>query len=397
MEFKSLEPKTKLALLLFGLMGFFAMGDNYAASPMLVDISGDFNVDIGTAALSVAAYMFPFGLFTLLFGPLGDRYGKAKIISIAAFGTAIFSCLGALAFNITSLAAVRAVNGALGAGILPVTISYVGDLFEEQKQKMNAIGSVMGMYFLGAAAATAIGGGLSFIGSWRLVYLVYGIAELIIAILMLKYLAFTPGTAKSIGFRQAYANAFSQPFLLKTVVLLFLVGIAVFGSFTYLGDFLVEKTRLNILYTGLLMTPFGLATYIGGQKAGNIRQKLGPKITLFAGILGVISWALLGQWPGFYYVFPILVVFGFAFVLLQSTIIVTAQQQLPRQRGIVMSLTSFNMFVGGGLGILINKFLLTRWSYETIFIIAALAFLLASFLAYRLLLCIARQDNLAGL
>jgi predicted MFS family arabinose efflux permease len=389
--------KTKLAIFLFGLMGFCAMGDNYAASPMLVDIARDFSVDIGTAALSVAAYMFPFGLFTLLFGPLGDRYGKAKIISVAAFGTAIFSCLGALAFDITSLAAVRAVNGALGAGILPVTISYVGDLFEEPKARMNAIGSVMGMYFLGAAAATAVGGGLSYIGSWRLVYLAYGVAEFIIALLMLKYLVFAPGTAKSLGFRRAYANAFSQPFLLKTVVLLFLVGFAVFGSFTYLGDFLVERAGLNIFYVGLLMTPFGLATYIGGQKAGDIRQKLGSKITLFAGILGVISWAPLGQWPGLYYVIPLLVAFGFAFVLLQSTIIVTAQQQLPMQRGVAMSLTSFNMFVGGGLGVLMNKYLLAHWGYEIIFLLAALAILAAGLLAYYLLFCMARQDSLGGL
>ena len=64
--------KTKLAVFLLGLMGFWAMGDNYAASPMLVDIARDFSIDIGTAALSVAAYMLPWA-FTLLFGPLGDR------------------------------------------------------------------------------------------------------------------------------------------------------------------------------------------------------------------------------------------------------------------------------------------------------------------------------------
>ncbi|HHU75656.1 MAG TPA: MFS transporter [Firmicutes bacterium] len=386
-----MQPRTKHVVLLLGLMGFWAMGDNYAASPMLVDIARDFGIDIGTAALSVAAYMLPFGLFTLLFGPLGDRYGKARVISIAAFGTAVFSCLGALAFNIISLAAIRAINGILAAAILPVTMSYVGDLFEEPKKRLNAIGSVMGMYFLGGAAATAIGGGLSFIGSWRLVYLAYGVAELIIALLMFKYLIFAPGTAKTLGLRQAYANAFSQPFLLKTVVLLFLVGFAVFGSFTYLGDFLVEMTGLNIFYVGLIMTPFGLAAYAGGQKAGDIRLKLGSNMTLLAGILGLITWAPLGQWPGIYYTLPILLAFGFAFVLIQSTVIFTAQQQLPMQRGTVMSLASFNMFVGGGCGVLINKFLLINWGYKSIFLIAALAIFVAGLLVHRLLLILTGQ------
>ncbi|WDC85759.1 MFS transporter [Caloramator sp. mosi_1] len=63
----------------------------------------DLNLKLTTAAISVTAYMLAFGVFTILFGPLGDRYGKTKIINIAAFGTAIFSMLGAFAFNLPSL------------------------------------------------------------------------------------------------------------------------------------------------------------------------------------------------------------------------------------------------------------------------------------------------------
>ena len=188
------EINTEKAVLFLGAMGFWVMGDNYAASPMLVDIARDFNLEIGSAAVVVTAYMLPFGLFTVFFGPLADRYGKARVISLAAFITALFSALGALAYDITSLSIIRAINGAFAAAILPVTISYVGDLFPDPKHKLNAIGSVMGMYFLGAAAATAIGGGLSFFGSWRLVYLTYGVAEFIVLIFMLKYLVFGAGT-----------------------------------------------------------------------------------------------------------------------------------------------------------------------------------------------------------
>jgi len=73
------------AVLLLGAMGFWVMGDNYAASPMLVDIAQDFGLEIGTAAMVVVAYMIPFGLFTFIFGPLGDRYGKLRIIAVAFF------------------------------------------------------------------------------------------------------------------------------------------------------------------------------------------------------------------------------------------------------------------------------------------------------------------------
>src|SRR4030042_2042922 len=69
-----------------GLMAFFCNGDNYAAAPLLVEIARDLHLDISRAALSVTAYMLPFGLFTLLFGPLADRYGKARLHNIYEFG-----------------------------------------------------------------------------------------------------------------------------------------------------------------------------------------------------------------------------------------------------------------------------------------------------------------------
>ncbi|MDW2800191.1 hypothetical protein RZO55_21705 [Clostridium boliviensis] len=56
---------------------------------------------------------------------ISDRFGKVKIINIAAMGTSIFSILGAFAFNLPSLIFFRAMNGAFGAGIFPVTMALV--------------------------------------------------------------------------------------------------------------------------------------------------------------------------------------------------------------------------------------------------------------------------------
>jgi len=89
--------KRNLMVMVLSLMAFLANGDNYAVAPLLINIAKDLKIDIGSAALSVTAYMLAFGLFTIIFGPLGDRYGKTRIINVAAFGTAIFSMLGAFA------------------------------------------------------------------------------------------------------------------------------------------------------------------------------------------------------------------------------------------------------------------------------------------------------------
>jgi predicted MFS family arabinose efflux permease len=373
-------------ILVLGMMAFWCNGDNYAAAPLIVEIAKDLQLDISRAALSVTAYMLPFGLFTLLFGPLADRYGKARIINLAAFGTAIFSGLGAVAFDLTSLSIIRAINGAFAAAILPVTMSLIGDRFgSNPKEVQNALGKVLGMMFLGGASATAIGGALAYVGSWRLVYLVYGVAELITALIMLRLLEKQPGTVSSLNLKEAYRDAFANSNLLKTVSIIFLVGFSVFGSFTYVGKFVETRTGYNILLVGMILTFFGLATVVGGRKGGALRQKLGNKLLLFAGILASISWALMGAWYSPALLSLSLAGFGFGFIMIQPTLIGTAQQFMPKRRGTAMSLASFNMFVGGGIGTYLNGKILNNWGFEAIFIFAAALILVAGTLAAVLL------------
>ncbi|KXB03605.1 hypothetical protein AKJ47_01945 [candidate division MSBL1 archaeon SCGC-AAA261G05] len=273
-------------------------------------------------------------------------------------------------------------NGGFAAAVLPVTVSLIGDVFEEPKAKMNSIGAVLGMYFLGAAAATAIGGGLSFIGSWRYVYLTYGIAEFILVVLIYKFLTFREGTVDKLSFREAYGDAISHSDLLRTVSLLFLVGFTVFGSFTYLGDYLVQQTGYNLLSVGLILTLFGLAAFAGGRNTGSLKEKVGSKILVIAGVLGLVSLLIVSYWLGIYFVLPALVGFGLAFVILQATIITTAQQYLPTKSGTVMSLASFNMFVGGAVGVFTNRIILNQLGYQGLFMVAGLAILTVGILAF---------------
>lgn len=70
--------KNKMVMLL-GLAGFIVMADNWVVSPILPAISQNLNIDIARAGLLITAYMIPFGIFQILFGPLADRYGKKQV------------------------------------------------------------------------------------------------------------------------------------------------------------------------------------------------------------------------------------------------------------------------------------------------------------------------------
>ena len=373
------KSKNKLIMIL-GLMAFLANGDNYAAAPLIINISKDLNISVSTAAISVTAYMLAFGVFTLIFGPVSDRYGKVKIINIAAMGTSVFSILGAFAFNLPSLIFFRAMNGAFGAGIFPVTMALVGQSFDD-KNRHKALGKVMGLMFLGAATASAIGGALSYFGSWRLVYLIYGIGELVLSIIMLKILERDKPVVETLDFAKAYKEPLTNFKFMRIVLIVFFLGFSVFGSFTYSGSLIQEITGYNILIVGLIISLFGVGTVIGGRMAPKLKAKLKNRFLVLAGIIGAISLFALSTVTNAWMLGMALFGFGLAFIFLQSTLIATAQEQLPKMRGTAMSLTSFNMFVGGAVGTSLNGMIIKTYGASRIFLVTAVLLLVVSMFA----------------
>jgi len=73
--------------------------------------------------------------------------------------------------------------------------------------------------------------------------------------------------------------------------------------------------------------------------------------------------------------------FGVAFIFLQSTLITTVQEKLPKRRGTAMSLASFNMFVGGAVGTSINAMVIETGSLATIYLSSAIILFLVSMVA----------------
>ena len=379
-----MKNKNRMIMVL-GFMAFLANGDNYAAAPLIIKISEDLSLTINAAAMSVTAYMLASGVFTLIFGPLSDRYGKVKIINIAAMGTAIFSMLGALAFNLTSLLFFRAMNGVFGAGIIPVTLALVGQSFDNENRH-KAIGKVMGLLFLGGATATAIGGLLSYIGSWRLVYLAYGVGELILALIMLKTLVRDKPVIEKLNFIKAYKEPFTNYSFMILASMVFFVGFSVFGSFTYTGKLIQELTGYNILVVGLILSLFGVGAVLGGRIAPKLKKTFKSWFLVSAGVIGGLSLFTLSIAENLWLLALALFGFGVAFIFLQSTLISAAQDKLPNTRGTAMSLTSLNMLVGGAIGTSVNSMIMNKYGISiifrnTAFVIFAVGILAAIFIA----------------
>ncbi|MEW9552380.1 MFS transporter [Nonomuraea sp. NPDC050783] len=127
---------------------------------------------LGPAGLSwvVNAYVLAFGSLLLLGGRSGDVYGLRRVFLT---GTALFAAasLGAaLAGDLVTLVAARAVQGVGAALLAPTALAMVLTLFHDGPRRGAALGVWGAVSGVGGAAGVLLGGLLSDAYGWRSVF-----------------------------------------------------------------------------------------------------------------------------------------------------------------------------------------------------------------------------------
>ncbi|WP_217707192.1 MFS transporter [Nonomuraea rhodomycinica] len=118
----------------------------------------------------VNAYVLAFGSLLLLGGRSGDVYGLRRVFLL---GTALFaaSSLGAaLADDVVTLIAARAVQGVGAALLAPTALAMVLTLFHDGPRRGAALGVWGAVSGVGGAAGVLLGGLLSDTYGWRSVF-----------------------------------------------------------------------------------------------------------------------------------------------------------------------------------------------------------------------------------
>ncbi|MEW1567557.1 MFS transporter [Streptomyces sp. NPDC060011] len=108
----------------------------------------------------------------ILFGTLGDRIGRRRVLLLgyALFGVA--SGIAALADNAQVLIGARALLGVGGAMIMPATLSILRQVFPDRRERALAIGIWSAVAAVGAAIGPLLGGFLLEHFWWGSVFLV---------------------------------------------------------------------------------------------------------------------------------------------------------------------------------------------------------------------------------
>lgn len=370
----------KKMILILGFAGFVAMADNWVVSPILPSIAQNMNVDVASASIVITAYMLPFGLFQLLYGYLAERLGKRQVITFSISMFTIATGLCAFALAIPDLAVYRALTGTFAAAIMPVSLALIGDLFP-MEERQSAIGSFMGISFLGQGLSMAIGGSIAYFLNWRGVFGVYAGLAIVSSLLLFTIGRKIPSTKnKESRSFMPYLNILKTPSSLMIYALVFFEGVFLLGSFSFLGGFIKKAFDLNNFAIGMVMTAFGIMALLAGRKSGMIAAKIGRKKTAVIGLsLAFMADLLLVTMGGFLSVVVIAVgLMGCGFMMAHSTFLTIATEFAAKARGIAMSLVAFCFMGGGGIGTAIGGRIVATSGFERLFTIYDIGLLLVT-------------------
>ncbi len=291
----------KWRVLAAGVLGWLFAGVQLALMPFAaLTISKDLMGDSFSAAGGgswFAAYtaitMLGAGIGGIVFGNLGDQYGRSKGLAWSTLCYTLFGVLGYFAQSQEQLIAMRFMVGMGVGGTWPNGVSLLAEFWD--KMSRPALAGLMG-----AAANLGILL-LSLVGkwfvvtpeTWRPLMLITG-SPILLAVLLLWFLPESPKWRQSHGSDKLRASAlplgelFRRPLLRVTVL-----GISL-GTIPLLGAWASSKWMLpwadqiggavNPDYKAITLLCWSTGATIGGLAGGYVGQLLGRRLSY-----GVIS------------------------------------------------------------------------------------------------------------
>ncbi|MEV0163711.1 MFS transporter [Nonomuraea fuscirosea] len=295
-----------------------------------------------------SGYLLALAVFLITAGKLGDLFGHKRVFLIGVGGFAISSVGIGFSADLAeiipgatpagALIGLRVLQGLFGALLQPAALALLRGAFPGEKlnQAMGAWGAIIG---LSSAAGPIVGGLLVESRGWESVFFInapVGVIALVLGIFLIKEnrsqtlaridwlgvlllsgamfsLVWTIikapewgwGDSTTLTFIGAFVvlmaafifwqsrarqplvplSLFANPSISIGTFLMMMVAFAMFGAMFFLGFFFQGVHGLSPLDAGLRMLPMSAGMIVASPLAGMLLGKLGPKITMAAGLL----------------------------------------------------------------------------------------------------------------
>jgi EmrB/QacA subfamily drug resistance transporter len=358
----------------------------------------------------INAYALTFGGLLLLGGRAGDLFGRRRMFVVGIVVFTLGSLAGGFATSATWLIIARAAQGVGAAIVAPTALSLIADTFREGSDRNRALGVYGAVAGAGGALGLLLGGVLTNFTSWRWVLFVNVPIGVVLAIVAPRVLAATPGrdgrldlpgaltatggmvllvyglshaatngwtdtvTLTSLGLAAVFLLTFLaiesrsehalMPFSIfaqrnrdGAYVLSLVIGVAVFGVFFFLTQFVQNILGFSPLVAGVAFLPLTAAIIITAQIVARLVGRFGPRPFITIGpllVAGGLLWLSQINGQTTYLtglVGPMLLIaVGMGNIFVPLTLMAVAGTT-PEESGLASALLNVGQQIGGSIGI----------------------------------------------
>jgi len=347
---------------------------------LLPQIAADFHTVVGVAAMVVTSYAIAHGSIQLVIGPVGDRLGKYRTITLmCAIGTVLVALCG-LSASLPQLALARLATGAAAGWIIPISMAYVGDV-TPYELRQPILGRYLTGQILGQLFGQAAGGVLGDLLGWRNVFFVLsGIFALATIGLAFELgtnpltRAPSPPNETTRGFVADYAAVLTTPFARIVIIAAFIENVLLWGAFAYIGAHLRSRFSLSFTLIGLSVGCFGIGGLIYAGLVRTFVYRLGPvRLAIAGGFTLAAGYILISIAPAWWLAPIATTAVGLGFYMLHNTLQTNATQMTPQARGTAVALFSSAIFIGQTAGVATGALVIDRAGGVPLFLGAAVA------------------------
>jgi len=395
----SRDPSSRREALLriLSAAAFLVFFQSYLVAPLIPALAVEFHASPNLVGMLVPAYMLPYGISTLSYGPLSDRVGRKPVILTLLVMMVVTTVGVATARTAYQMLAWRLLGGIATGGIVPIALALLGDLFP-YAERGRPIGWMFGAMAGGMAFGSSLGAFLNPIIGWRREVLITAILSGITLAFAIRFrhsfeskLPQHPLSASDVI--SGYVNLFSDPRAAKGYIYILLNGMFHSGVFSWLGLYLSERYHLGDEGIGLALLGYGVPGMLLGPVIGHVADRYGRKRIIPLGIfVAAVSAAALIPHSSSIWRPVIIAALSLGYDMSHPLLTGIITSVNPARRGLSMGMNAFVLFSGFGLGTLIFEVVL-RSGFAISLAVFAAAQLCLGFLAIPLF---SGEDSSAG-
>jgi predicted MFS family arabinose efflux permease len=324
--------------------------------PLLPRLASDFGVSISAASIVITAFGIASAIGSLLHGPLGDRFGKLRMATVAMAGAGAGSIACAFAPDIGALALLRFVTALFGSASVTLGMAYIGDrvpLAERQQVVARFVAGTIS----GQALGPFLGGLLTDLLGWRGSFLVLGgVFAAVAAILLVRtrpqWHAEARGGRGGINPLAAHARLLGSKTVRYVLATALVDSFLFFGAYSFVGAFLKIRFELSLTLIGAILAGFGVGGVLYTLSVGPLLRSLGQRgLVTWGGAICAAAFALIVLTPVWPPAMFGAVVLGFSFYMLHNTVQTKATEMAPQSRGAAVAIYASCWSLGQALGV----------------------------------------------